>query len=511
MTFLALPRGDWRLVIGGAVLVCAAYPPFHLFVPSFVCLIPAVWLIVAGANDDVPLRRHFVQGLWFGILAHGLVLYWMVAALWHFTPLSALAYAATILVLGIYVGVVFALSGWVTRRTQIGLAVTLPVFWTAAEWIVGHQWDLRFPWLGLGTSLTGFPTVVQLADVVGARGITFLLVLANVVLALAWLESGNRRAALAKTGVVVGAVLVVTTYGVVRQRTIPVRALGSAALLQPNVGWQEKWEQSERDSIVYRTLNLAVTALHESQPELIVWPEAAVPGYFETRPAWLRDISTLSLATGIPHVVGGLDLEWSEADEQQYQYYNAAFLVDSTALNDIPPVYRKRYLVPITERVPFFEPRWFDLEFFGGFSAGGDDPVFETSIGSFGVLVCYESAFENLTRRYRANGADFIVNMTNDAWFGRSSAPYQHAAHLVMRAIETRMGFARAANSGISGFVDPFGRQYQRTSLFRETFAAGELVTSSSIPPYVRLGDWVGSLSLVATLILVAFAARRRP
>jgi apolipoprotein N-acyltransferase len=511
VTFLALPRGDWRLVLGGAALVCAAYPPFHLIVPSFICLIPAVWLIVAGGDDEAPLRRHFAQGVWFGILSHGLVLYWMVGALWRYTPLSALAYAATIITLGLYMGVVFALSGWVTRRTQVSLAVTFPVHWTAAEWLLGHLWDLRFPWLGLGTSLTGFPTLVQVADIIGARGITFLLVLANAALAVAWLHRGSRWRVVAVGGAVLGAVLIAVTYGVIRERSLTVRSPGTVALLQPNIGWQEKWEPSERDSILYRTLNLAVTALHEGEPDLVVWPEAAVPGYFETRPDWLRDISTLSLATGVPHVVGALDVEWTEAEERPYEYYNAAFLIDSSAPRGVHPVYRKRYLVPITERVPFLEPRWFDLEFFGGFSAGTAQRVFETSVGRFGVLICFESAFENLTRAYRASGADFVVNMTNDSWFGRTSAPYQHAAHLVMRAIETRMGIARAANSGISGFVDPFGRWHHQTSLFRETFTTGELVTSSSVPPYVRLGDWIGSLSLAMTVILVSFAARRRP
>jgi apolipoprotein N-acyltransferase len=100
--------------------------------------------------------------------------------------------------------------------------------------------------------------------------------------------------------------------------------------------------------------------------------------------------------------------------------------------------------------------------------------------------------------------------MTNDSWFGRTSAPYQHAAHLVMRAIETRAGIVRAANSGISEFVDPLGHQHDRTALFSATFVTGEVVTSNVIPPYVRLGDWVGALSLVMTVVLFGVAARRR-
>jgi apolipoprotein N-acyltransferase len=493
------------------VLLGAAYPPFHLFIPSFVCLIPAVWLLVAGAEDVAPARRQFAQGFWFGLLTHGCTLYWMVVALWHFTPLSGAAYGATIVVLALYTGVVFAVSGWLTRRTRISLAVTLPVLWTGAEWVFAHHLDLRFPWLGLGTSLTGYPVVVQIADVIGARGVTFLLVLANVVLAQAFGRDRSRRYVITSVGAVMGVLLLAVSYGVMRERTLPLKAIGRAALLQPNIGWSEKWDPGARDSVFGRTLSVAERASHETELDLVVWPEAAVPGYLRTRESWRRQIAAIALAARVPHVVGGLDLEWIDPEGGSFEYFNAAFVFDSLGRDDGQPVYRKRYLVPVAERVPFLNPRWFDIEFFGGFRAGHTGPLFETAMGRFGVLICFESAFENLSRRYRAEGADFLVNMTNDSWFGRTSAPFQHVAHLVMRAIETRAGIVRAANSGISEFVDPLGRQHGRTGLFVTTVVTGDVVTSDVIPPYVHLGDWVGALSLVMTVMLVAFAARRRP
>jgi apolipoprotein N-acyltransferase len=398
-----------------------------------------------------------------------------------------------------------------TRRTRIGFAVTVPVLWTAAEWVIAHHLDLRFPWLGLGTSLTGFPVVIQIADVIGARGVTFLLVLANVMLAQAFDRPANRRHMIANVGAVAGVLLLAVAYGVVRERTLPLKAVGTAALLQPNIGWSEKWDPAARDSVFHRTLRLAQRAGIESKVDLVVWPEAAVPGYLRTRDGWRREIAAVALERRVPQVVGGLDLEWIDAAEGGFEYFNAAFVFDSLGRDDAQPVYRKRYLVPVTERVPFLDPGWFDLEFFGGFRAGNAGPIFETGTGRFGVLICFESAFENLSRRYRAEGADFLVNMTNDSWFGRTSAPYQHAAHLVMRAIETRAGIVRAANSGISVFVDPLGHQHGRTGLFAATFLTGDILTSDVIPPYVRLGDWVGALSLVMTVMLLAVAARRRP
>jgi apolipoprotein N-acyltransferase len=518
-------RRDWGLIGAGAALFALTSPPLDLFIPSFLCLVPAVWMLLDANDDDRPFRRQFVQGFWFGFVVHGLLLYWIVIALWHFTPLSALGYAATVFILGLYVASVFALAGWVHRRTGLGLLVTFPVFWTAAEWVIGHQGDIRFPWLGLGTSLTGFPTVVQIADVIGARGVTFLVVLANTALAVAWRRRAQRKPAWPIVTAVVGGVVLATAYGVVRERTLPVRRAATVAVLQPNVGWEEKWETDRRTAIFEQTLALASGAIAETTPDLVAWPEVAVPAYLGCTPAasaacrryvrraWVEEIAALARSTRVPQLVGAQDLEFTVPDAPdpfaENEYYNAAFLFDSLGRSTAQPSYRKGYLVPITERVPFVNPRWFKLEFFGGFGIGRDRPVYDIGAGRFGVMICFESAFEDLARDYRARGADFLVNITNDAWFGQTAAPYQHAAHLVMRAIETRVGIARAANTGISEFVDPLGRVHLETPLYRRTFVGGTVLTTPTRTLYVRLGDWVGAGSILVALMLVGFAARR--
>jgi len=505
--FLALPRGDWPLVVISGVLIALAYPPFHLLVPSFICLVPAVWLLVSGGTDVRPLRRQLVQGFWLGLVSNGLVLYWMVFALWRFTPLSALGYAATVVILAGYVAGVFALSGWVHRSTGASLLVLFPVFWTGAEWLIGHQGDIRFPWLGLGTSLTGFPTLVQVAELVGARGVTLLLVTANTALALAWLRRSDRRRALRLVGGVVLGVAVAATFGVWRERTLPLRAVGRITVLQPNVAFDEKRKAAALDSIVDGLLELSATAAARTRPDLMVWPEAAVPHFLSTHPQWERSIAMHARRAAVPIVVGGINYE---PTAEGYEYYNAAFIFDSTGAWRPYPVYRKEYLVPITERVPFINPRWIHLAWFGGFGIGKGGAVYHVGPGSFGVLICYESAFEDLSRRYRTRGADFLVNITNDAWFGRTSAPYQHKAHLVMRAIENRVGIARAANSGISEFVDPIGRTHQETRLNVQTFATDVVETTDVLTLYTRFGDWVGTMSLALGVLLVGFAWWKR-
>lgn len=509
MRGLRLSASEWRLVIAGALLTVLAYPPFNLFFPSFLSLVPAVWLIVEANDDPRPFRRQMAQGFWFGLFAQGLVLYWMVIALWHFTALSALAYAATIIILGIFWGLTFAAVGWAVRRLHVSVVLAFPVFWTATDWGIGHLGDVSFPWLGLGVSLTGFPSFIQIADLVGSRGLTFLLAAANAALAVAWLRR-RHRGWISPVVAVVGGIAVALAYGLWRERTIPVRTLGRVALIQPNVPYAEKWEQRLADSIFDDLMHLTDSTIDVHHPQLVLWPEAAMPGFIEREPQWNARIAEEARATKTPILAGGLDVRYLTPTD--YEYWNSAFLYDTTGSRTNQPTYHKHYLVPIVERIPFLNPRWFRgmSQWFGGYGVGALGPVYRVGIGKFGVLICYESIFADLSRRYRRLGADFLVNITNDAWYGRTSAPYQHAAHLVLRAIENRVGIARAGNDGISEFIDPFGRTYDASSLEVRTTVTGPVTTSDAHTLYTFAGDWVGAGSVIAAVVLLVIGGWRR-
>jgi apolipoprotein N-acyltransferase len=496
------------LIALGALALFASYPPFPLPFISFFAIAPAVLLVRRAAQDQDP-RRAFRWGWWYGLAANGLVLYWMIVALWHFTPFSALGYLATIAVLGLFTGSLF----WFVVRLRlvapaVPLWVTLPVAWTALEWLIGHLGDVAFPWLGLGTSLADAPVLVQWADLAGARGVTLWLAWCNVMLvegAVGMRDTGSaRRGALVRfVAPVVASVLLALGYGVWRERTLPVREVGVVGLIQPNEGFREKLDPAHGDAVVAKLVTMSERAIALARPQLVVWPEAAIPGYFFQNPTWEQTISGLARVSHTPIITGGLEAD--PHDPPPVPYYNAAFFFDSTGDRRSHPFYGKHYLVPIVERVPFVPVRWMRRipgvgRWSGGFARGRDLPVYATELGRFGVLICYESAFEDLPRRYRARGADFLVNVTNDAWFGRTTAPRQHASHLVLRAIESRMGIARAANSGISEFVDPLGHAYAASELGQEAVVADRLRTSDVTTLYVRWGDWVGLLSVLTTL-----------
>jgi len=490
----------------GAALLFAAYPPASLVVPSFACLVPFLWALDEAREQ--PRRRVFWLGFWFGVIANGAVLYWMVVALWHFTPLSALGYAASLF---LALGPLWGLLAWGTHRTcgthetHGMLAVAFPVYWTSLEWLLAHLSDLAFPWLGLGTSLVRVPVLVQWADIAGARGVTLWLAWANVMVFIA-LRRRRWQPAAALAATLVAAL----GYGVWRERTLELRPAIKVAAIQPNVGFDEKGDRRYDIALLTQLLDMTRAAARDGSVGMVSWPEAAVPVYFVERPSYMDSISRLARELRRPLLVGGLEARRNRSGDG-WDTWNAAFLVDSTG-TFMQPFYGKRYLVPIVERVPFLNPDWFgDMKWFGGFERGSSLPVYQVAGARFGVLICYESAFENLSRHYRARGADIIVNITNDAWFGRTAAPYQHAAHLVMRAIETRAGMARAANSGISQFVSPLGYPYSSTALETEAIVSDTVFTTGARTIYVRLGDWVGWLVLAGTAMIIVATRFAKP
>ena len=190
------------------------------------------------------------------------------------------------------------------------------------------------------------------------------------------------------------------------------------------------------------------------------------------------------------------------------QTFNSAFLVRADGLDDYR--YDKRHLVPIVERAPLLPAAWVGgPEYFGSFAAGEGWPLAVVGSETFGVLICYESTFPGASRAFRRAGADVLVNITNDSWYGgeprwaRTLALWQHPAHLVMRAIENRSGVVRSANTGISMFVDPVGRVHEATELFQADVTVATVQTTDLVTFYTRHGDLVGAAAAAAALLLM--------
>lgn len=523
-----LPRGkELGLPVVSGILLAISFPPFHLLFPPFIALVPFLFFVSSCPASAEGSRSAARATFWMGVVYYGMLLYWLFTALVFYTWLSLLGYLITAVVLsGFLAGAGYSIHR-LRYRHSMPFWISLPVFLVAVEWLRGHLGDLAFPWLGLGHSLTGFPQLIGFADVVGAHGVSFWLAAINGLLAEWWLDGLKIRwrrfsaALLLLIGLPVG-------YSLFRWETLVTRPAARVLVVQPNIPEDLKLNRElARDSsksALDRLTRVAIAT--ERNIDLVVWPETALPGFFERDRGWTLWAAALSRRNNVPIVFGALDQEAHR--DGGFDYYNAAVYLDSQG--SLSGVYRKHYLVPIVERVPFVPIAWMRdirrssqnwrvplvgnvgafLRWFGGFGRGDDQPIMSLNGERFGILICYESIFAPHARTYRRHGADFLLNITNDAWFGRAepwwsqtSALYQHPAHLVMRAIENRIGIARAANTGISGFFDPRGRAHQLTELFEPAARVGVVETTDGLTLYTRFGDWVGWLAALGAALLV--------
>ena len=537
-------RAEATAALLSAALFAFAFPPFKLIVPAFICLVPIAITTVRHADEGGTVQGAARTWFWFGLVGYGSNLYWIAVALSLWTNLAFAGYVAGILWLAPWVAGAGAALYAARKVTRWPLTILLPVAWCALELVLSHLGDLSFPWLPLGLSLARFPMAVQLADISGVRGVTFWIALTNGLIADAYLLRYQSRAMIVRLAIIPVAAAIVLSYGAWRMATTAVRPLAPVAIVQPNVSEREKLSGEPARPYMDVLAEATRAELRASDPRLIVWPEAALPGYLGGKREWRDSLRALGSAEKTSILFGIIDYVFTGPDT--YSYFNAAMLTDTlgrlgpttlrafasdaasrghpgTAMDlraqadaygkgvEYPP-YHKRFLVPVVERVPFLNPAWFSgIEYFGGFGRGELVSPYALPFGKVGVLICYESIFPAHSRHFRRGGADLLINITNDAWFGRSTAPWQHHAHLVFRAIENRVGVIRAANTGISGYIDPLGRVRAETGLEVPVHATYTAETTGVRALYVRLGDWLGVLSLLATAAaVIAYIMRRR-
>lgn len=491
-----------------AMLFAIAFPPFPFVVPAFLCLVPLAVAIARQADAHGSARAAARIGFWFGFLGYACNLYWIAIALSLFTKLAILGYVASLLWLAPFVALFAAALFALRRGTRLPLALLLPTVWVALELLLNYLSDLSFPWLPLGLSISRIPILAQIAELSGVRGVSFWIAATNGLIADAWLMRVERRAVLARAGAIAAIAALIAVYGTLRMRAIVLRPVAPIAVVQPNIPQEEKWQEDNRDRIVGLLSEQTRAIMVKGDAELVVWPEVALPGFLVEHPEWRDTLSALIAIDRTPILFGVLDIVYQTSEN--YDYFNAAMLADSLGFIGGQPSYHKEFLVPIVERVPFLNPDWFSsLKYFGGYGRGSDQPPYRLPFGDIGVLICYESIFPQLSREYRQQGAELLVNITNDAWFGRSIAPYQHEAHLALRAIENRVGIVRSANTGISEYIDPLGRVHGATALFRRETRTWTAQTTDVKTPYLLAGDWLGSASIVATLVGLGIVKRR--
>jgi apolipoprotein N-acyltransferase len=373
-----------------------------------------------------------------------------------------------------------------------------------------------FPWMLMGYGLHQSPHLLQLVDLTGIYGLSALIVLVNLGLYQLLGGWGKGRLALGPAAAAGVCLLACLGYGYVRlpevQRQMAQGPSLKVAVVQGNIEQGKKWDpQYQAETIrIYRELTLNTKA---DGPKLAVWPETAAPFFF------LRDKKLSPLVTEIARQSGSYLLFGSPAFESRSEgeaFFNRAFLLSEDG--NITGYYDKAHLVPYGEYVPlrrFFPFIGKMVPMVGDFEEGPAGRVLNMPEADLGTLICFESIFPYLSRAMVANGANLLVNITNDAWFGRTSAPYQHLAMSVTRAVENRVSLARAANTGISALAAPDGSILWQSDLYVPAAHTGAVPLRSGGTFYTKYGDLFAWLSCGLVLLGLAggLAAgkRRRP
>jgi apolipoprotein N-acyltransferase len=493
------------------ILLSLSFPSAGLWPLVFVALVPLLVVLHhdspgPGATAATPRGARWAPWI-AGIVFNAVLFSWIVRLPAHAMTHPWLIFPG-LLALALYLGLFMALFGWIVRlvRRRLGWPVlaAAPIAWAASEWAKSSG-VLGCPWGNVGYALAEHPAWIQAASLAGAPGLSFWILVTNSLVAAAAVS----RRWWARAAWVILALLVVwlpVRWGETRLREQRGRPLARVALVQPSIPSDVKWNPALQDSVVGTLARMTrVAASLTPRPNLIVWPETALPYYVRLERVKLKAFVDLVREAGVPVLAGYPDARLS--NNGSVLTYNAAGLVLPNGT--FGGQYEKIHLVPFGERVPFQGL----LPFLGKIDLGqaewtpGTRPVVFTAGGSsFGVLICFESIFPDLARRYALEGAQYLVNITNDEWFGKSAGPVQHAEMAILRSVELGLSTARCANTGVSMLIDPYGRVVERTPLFKEALLTGDVWVGAGPTLFLQWGDWVTSLCLGLTLILVVIS-----
>jgi apolipoprotein N-acyltransferase len=505
----------FSLAATSGLLLALSFPKFGQPALAWVALTP---LLVALLR--APVRRAFGLGLVTGVIYFTGTLYWITRVMAVYGGLAPVVAVALNALLIAYLSLFPAIFAMVISRLSATLGarslIAAPFVWVATE--LGRTYIMTgFPWVLLGYSQATTLPVAQLASVFGVYGVSALVASVSAALAFAAPRAfmpigGGRRPGFATyRPLLVSLVLVVGTasWGAARIRAGALTLHGepvSVGLIQGNVDQADKWDQRRAADIFREYLDMTRRAIAEGA-QVVLWPESSTPFYFEEDRPGAEEVRTIAREAKVPILLGSDQIDRSTP---QTRYYNSAFLVRPDGSTG--GVYRKIHLVPFGEYVPLKRLLFFAaplVEAVSDFSAGDAAVLLPLRGHLMSTAICYEVVYPDLVRRSAAAGSDLLTTITNDAWFGRTSAPYQHFEQASMRAIENGRYLVRSANTGISGIVDPYGRVLVRTEIFTQAVVVGEARFVREQTIYARIGDVFAYASAILTLAVLVFVRRR--
>ncbi len=493
------------------VLLALAFADGRLWVFSWFAFVP-LFLSLNNKNLKQTLLLSLITGLtfWSGTI------YWLV---------NVTLFGTVLLIL--YLALYFAVFGLIirpaTRHSSFYILFFVPALWILLEYIRSRMLT-GFPWALLGYSQYLNLPVIQIADITGVWGVSFLVMLVNVAIVEAvWsLKTGLGKRWKTITVAAILLFILVLSYGYIRLSSIKSSALKQGlvriSVIQGNIPQALKWEEGAREFVMNRHMDLTTDSLKDSS-DLIIWPEASLPVVLEEEPLYYARLASYIQKIGRPLIFGAVT-------NRGGVYYNSALQL--TREGGLADRYDKLHLVPFGEYIPFRNTFSFleTIAPIGDIAPGKKYTLFkvkpqdlQNSVSvepyEFGVLICFEDVFPELARGFVNQGADFLVNITNDAWFGQTAEAYQHLAASVFRAVENRVYLVRAANTGVSGFISPEGKAVFLTdgkgkAIFTAGYKTREISIHRQFSFYRRYGDFLILLSFLFILYIAVFK-RKQP
>ena len=489
------------------LLFVVSIPKFDQYYFAWICLLPLFL-----ARHWLPAQSHFALGLVAGLAWASGRTYWITETLQLYGALSLATAVATNALLILYMALYLACFVAVCRRLDFSsplFAWSAAGVWVLLEWV--QNWMLSgFPWQLLGYSQYLNLPFLQWAATTGVYGLSFLIVLFNAALA----QALSHRAFVAYLSLPLFLLIAVHLWGLYRLHDVrdPPSTL-RVGVVQGNIPQDRKWKENRLAWTARHYAALTRDLAATEKPALIIYPETALPLYFgdPLYAAYVDSITALAPELNTPMLVGSLK---GDSQNRAAPVYNRAFLLN--VQGKVVDYADKVHLVPFGEFLPF--PSIF--QYLGGLTA--ESGIFARGARhkalrlprsgiSFGVFICYESIFPEITRALMAQDPDFLVNTTNDAWFGTTAAPHQHFAQAVLRAVESGRAVVRAANTGISGLIEPSGRIAYLTPLFATVGFAIDVPLHQGQTIYTRCGDWPLMLCALALTLAAARKSHHRP
>jgi apolipoprotein N-acyltransferase len=491
-------------------MTALAFPKTELFYLGWVSLIPLIFLLI----KTKPVKG-FIMGLISGFCFYAVLLYWIPAVPIHYgglsLGLSVLIYVLLALLLALFWGLFGLMVSFFSVHIPKLTFILIPFVWMSLEFIMTYLFT-GFPWGLLGASQYKNIYFIQFASLTGVYGLSFVLVLFQSLLVF----STKIKQKFILVLISLSLALIFHAGGFLSlKKTPPSKESFTASLIQGNTPASTDFSTQPLEKtfkMFQKHVSLSGQA-YKNGGEMIIWPELSVPlcfsCQFEPYNEFSKQLLQFSEATGCTLLVGTSEISY--VDQNPY-FYNAAVCVHPDASLSY---YYKMHLVPFGEYTPYKKIFSFISKFthaVGELTPGEKHKLHRFKNIPFGSPICYEIIFPSLVRKFVKMGAEFLVTITNDGWYGTSAAPYQHFSLAVLRAVENRRYLLRSATTGISGIVDPYGRVIEKSKLHTTTFINADITPQKSLTFYTKYGDLLPctGLTLWFIFLILCFVKRKK-